>query len=199
MGEETEQITVAETSDGPGGSRPAGETVSLPVVELLTGRGFVTGKSGSGKSNSASVIAEQLLDNEFGLLIVDIDGEYYGLKEEYEILHAGADEECDIQVTTDHAEKLAALALEQNVPIILDVSSYLDESEAEAMLTEVARSLFAKGKSRNSRFCCWSRRSTSTSPSRGRSGSAGRCSSRSASVVASTDWGCVASASAPPT
>ena len=152
MGEETEQITVAETSGGPGGSRPAGETVSLPVVELLTGRGFVTGKSGSGKSNSASVIAEQLLDNEFGLLIVDIDGEYYGLKEEYEILHAGADEECDIQVTTDHAEKLAALALEQNVPIILDVSSYLDESEAEAMLTEVARSLFAKAKKQKQPF-----------------------------------------------
>jgi len=152
MGEETERITVAETSNGPGGSQAAGETVSVPVVELLTGRGFVTGKSGSGKSNSASVIAEQLLDNEFGLLIVDIDGEYYGLKEEYEILHAGADEECDIQVTTDHAEKLAALALEQNVPIILDVSSYLDESEAEAMLTEVARSLFAKAKKQKQPF-----------------------------------------------
>jgi hypothetical protein len=152
MGEETANITVAETSDGPGGSRPAGETVSLPVVELLTGRGFVTGKSGSGKSNSASVIAERLLDSEFGLLIVDIDGEYYGLKEEYEILHVGADEECDIQVTTDHAEKLAGLALEQNVPIILDVSSYLDESEAEAMLTEVARSLFAKAKKQKQPF-----------------------------------------------
>jgi hypothetical protein len=152
MGEKTEHITVAETSDGPGGSRPAGESVSLPVVELLTGRGFVTGKSGSGKSNSASVIAERLLDNEFGLLIVDIDGEYYGLKEAYEILHVGADEECDIQVTTDHAEKLAGLALEQNVPIILDVSSYLDESEAEAMLTEVARSLFAKAKKQKQPF-----------------------------------------------
>ena len=152
MGEETEQIAVAETSTGLGGSRPAGETVSLPVVELLTGRGFVTGKSGSGKSNSASVVAEQLLDSGFGLFIVDIDGEYYGLKEEYEILHAGADEECDIQVTTDHAERLAVLALEQNVPIILDVSSYLDESEAEAMLTAVARSLFAKGKKQKQPF-----------------------------------------------
>jgi hypothetical protein len=152
MGEETVRIPVAETSGGPGGSRPAGEAVSLPVVEILTGRGFVTGKSGSGKSNSASVVAERLLDNEFGLLIVDIDGEYYGLKEEYEILHVGADEGCDIQVTTDHADKLAGLALEQNVPIILDVSSYLDESEAESVLTEVARSLFAKGKKEKQPF-----------------------------------------------
>ena len=33
----------------------AGE-ITLSVVEVLTGRGFITGKSGSGKSNSASVI-----------------------------------------------------------------------------------------------------------------------------------------------
>ena len=103
-------------------------------------------------SNSASVLVENLLDNEFGLLIVDIDGEYYGLKEEYEILHVGGDEECDIQVTTEHAEKLAGLALERNVPIILDVSSYLDESEAEALLTAVARSLFAKAKKQKQPF-----------------------------------------------
>ncbi len=152
MGEERTSITVAETSNGPGGSRSVGDSVSLPVVELLTGRGFITGKSGSGKSNSASVVAERLLDNELGLLIVDIDGEYYGLKEEYEILHAGGDEECDIQVTTDHAEKLAGLALEQNVPIILDVSSYLDESVAERLLTAVARSLFAKAKKQKQPF-----------------------------------------------
>ncbi|MFC7074793.1 helicase HerA domain-containing protein [Halovenus rubra] len=149
---ETTHITVAETSEGPGGSARPGDDVSLPVVELLTGRGFVTGKSGSGKSNSASVLAENLLDNEFGLLIVDIDGEYYGLKEEYEILHVGGDEECDIQVTTEHAEKIASLALEQNVPIILDVSSYLDEDEAEELLTAVARSLFAKAKKQKQPF-----------------------------------------------
>ncbi|QLH83458.1 helicase HerA domain-containing protein [Halosimplex pelagicum] len=143
---ETESITVADVSDGPCGSGEPGRAVDLPVVELLTGRGFVTGKSGSGKSNTASVVVEKLLDNGFGMLIVDIDGEYYGLKEEYEILHAGADDECDIQVTTEHAEKIATLALEQNVPIILDVSSFLDEDEAADLLTEVSKRLFAKAK-----------------------------------------------------
>ncbi|WP_276271955.1 helicase HerA domain-containing protein [Haloarcula litorea] len=149
---ETEQITVADTSAGPGGSEEAGRSVDIPVVELLTGRGFITGKSGSGKSNTASVVAEKLLDNGFGLLIVDIDGEYYGLKEEYEILHVGGDEECDIQVTEEHAGKIASLALEQNVPIILDVSSFLDEEEAEALLTAVARQLFAKAKKQKQPF-----------------------------------------------
>ena len=136
MGEET--ITVGATQDG--------TEVELPVVDLLTGRGFVTGKSGSGKSNSASVIAEKILDRGYSLLAVDIDGEYYGLKEEYEILHVGADEECDLRVGVQHAEKIAELALGQNVPIILDISSFLNESDARELLTEVTKQLFAKGK-----------------------------------------------------
>lgn len=107
--------------------------VTLPVVEVLTGRAFLTGKSGAGKSNSASVVAEELLDRGFPLLIVDTDGEYWGLKEEYEILHVGADEECDLQVSSEHAPKLAELALEDNVPIILDVSGFLDEDEGDGI------------------------------------------------------------------
>ncbi|UTF55156.1 ATP-binding protein [Natronosalvus rutilus] len=135
---ETREVTVGEATDG--------TDVTLPVVELLTGRGFVTGKSGSGKSNTASVIAEELLEAGFPLLIVDTDGEYYGLKEEYEMLHAGADEECDIQIGPEHAEQMASLALEENVPVILDVSGYLDEEEADELLRETARQLFVKEK-----------------------------------------------------
>jgi DNA helicase HerA-like ATPase len=140
MGEET--ITIGEVSGGD----ETGASIELPVVDVLTGRGFVTGKSGSGKSNSASVVCEKLLDKGYGILIVDIDGEYYGLKEEYEILHVGADEECDLRVGVEHAGKIAELALEQNVPIILDVSSFLDESKARELLTEVTKQLFAKEK-----------------------------------------------------
>ncbi|MFA1611165.1 ATP-binding protein [Halobellus rubicundus] len=148
MTEDTETIAVANVSEGPGGDGQSapGTPVELPVVDILTGRGFITGKSGSGKSNTASVVIENLLSNNFPVLIVDTDGEYYGLKEQFELLHAGADEECDIVVSPEHAEKLANLALEQNVPIILDVSGYLDDDEAQELLTAVARHLFAKEK-----------------------------------------------------
>ncbi|MFA9427670.1 helicase HerA domain-containing protein [Natronorubrum sp. A-ect3] len=132
------EILVGETADR--------EELHLPVVELLTGRGFITGKSGSGKSNTASVIAEELLEAGFPLLIVDTDGEYYGLKEEYEMLHAGADEECDIQIGPEHAEQMASLALEENVPVILDVSGYLDSDVADELLRKIARQLFIKEK-----------------------------------------------------
>ena len=143
-----ETITVADVSSGPGGASDtaAGTPVELPVVDILTGRGFVTGKSGSGKSNTVSVMLENLLDNNFPVLVVDSDGEYYGLKEEYEVLHVGADDECDIQVTADHAEKIASLALEENIPIILDVSGYLDDDDADELVLETTRHLFAKEK-----------------------------------------------------
>ncbi len=145
---EQETIHVADVSEGIGGDATAepGSPVELPVVDVLTGRSFITGKSGSGKSNTASVVIENLLDNGFPVMIVDTDGEYYGLKEEYEILHAGADDECDIVVSPEHAEKLATLALEQNVPIILDVSGYLEEDTANELLLEVVKQLFAKEK-----------------------------------------------------
>ena len=121
--------------------------VELPVIEVLTGRGFVTGKSGSGKSNTANVIAEELLKQNFPLMIIDTDGEYYGLKEKFELLHVGADEACDLQINAHHAPKLAELALEENVPIILDVSGYLDGDEANEIIAETVKRLFMKEKS----------------------------------------------------
>jgi hypothetical protein len=135
---ETRRIDVGRDAEGSG--------VSLPVEEVLTGRSFLTGKSGAGKSNTVSVVIEKLLDAGYPVLIVDTDGEYYGLKEEYELLHAGADEECDIQVSPEHAEKVADIALGENVPVILDVSGYLDGAEASDLIRETARHLFAKEK-----------------------------------------------------
>ncbi len=141
----TDQTT--ETVDIQVGHRAeSDQPVTLPVIQVLTGRAFVTGKSGSGKSNTASVVIEELLEAGYPVLIVDADGEYYGLKDTYELLHAGADEECDIQIGPDHAEKLASLALDENVPIVLDVSGYLDRDRANELVRETARHLFAKEK-----------------------------------------------------
>jgi len=120
--------------------------IPLEVVNLLTGRGFITGKSGSGKSNTAGLLAEKLLEQGYPLLIVDTEGEYYGLKEQYEVLHVGADDECDLQVSTEHAEKIAEITLEQNIPIILDVSGYIEEDKAENIIQETVQSLFNKEK-----------------------------------------------------
>lgn len=126
--------------------RPTEEEIDFPVVELLTGRGFITGKSGSGKSNTTGVILEQLLEQNFPFLIVDTEGEYYGLKEEYEILHVGADDSCDVRIGQEHTGKIVNLALEKNLPIVLDVSGYLSDEDAKDIVGDVVKRLFDKEK-----------------------------------------------------
>jgi predicted nucleic acid-binding Zn-ribbon protein len=137
MTDKTRLLDVGEIID-------TGEPYQVPAEDLLTSRAFITGKSGAGKSNTGSVIMEELLANGLSCLAVDVDGEYWGLKEEYELLHVGATDECDLQVGAEHAGKLAELALEQRVPIILDVSGYVDPDESDALVRETAHELFVR-------------------------------------------------------
>lgn len=115
---------------------------TLPVAEVLTGRGFITGKSGSGKSNTMSVFAEELLEANYNMLIVDTEGEYWGLKERYDLLHVGKTDECDVQIDSSHAEKLASIALNRNIPTILDVSEFTDLEEASTLIHDVVEEIF---------------------------------------------------------
>jgi hypothetical protein len=128
------------------------DSFSFPVMDVLTGRGFVTGKSGAGKSNTASVLAEELLEAGLPLLVIDVDGEYYGLKARYELLHVGADERCDLRVGPEHADRLARLALEEHVPVVLDVSGYLEADEGREVVASVVRALFARAQTARTPF-----------------------------------------------
>ena len=124
----------------------------LPVADVLTGRGFVTGKSGSGKSNTASVIAEELLEHGLPLMIIDTDGEYYGLQDRYQVLHAAVDGTGDIDVGPDDAERLAGLALDGNVPIVLDISGYMDLADGRVLVERVLREVFRMEDARRKPF-----------------------------------------------
>ena len=97
-------------------------------------------------SNTASVIAEGLLADGYNLLIVDTEGEYYGLKERFEVLHAGGDEFCDVEIGPEDAKSIAEAALVENVPVILDVSGYFDAEEAERLIHDVVAHLFRREK-----------------------------------------------------
>ena len=132
MAEVAEEIVVSESG------------YRLPVEDLLTGRGAIFGKSGSGKSNTMTVVAEELLEQSLPLLIVDQDGEYHGLTEEYDVLHVGADSECDRTIGVDDGEHIADTALENNQPVILDVSGYMEEETARELVYTVVRRLFAR-------------------------------------------------------
>lgn len=119
---------------------------SLSLERVLTHGAFISGKTGAGKSNTVSVVMEEILGQGFPILVVDMEGEYFGLKESFEVLHVGADEECDLVVGPEHAEKIALLGLEQNVPVILDVSGFIDEERRNDLVREVLEVLFVKEK-----------------------------------------------------
>ncbi|MFB6070792.1 MAG: helicase HerA domain-containing protein [Halanaeroarchaeum sp.] len=122
------------------------EGITLPAIEVLTGRGVIFGKSGSGKSNSASVIVEELLERGFPLLIVDIEGEYYTLKERYEVVHIGATDKADMPLRETEAEQVVDMCLDRNRPVIIDLSEVMDMSPAEKFVDEVVTVLFSREK-----------------------------------------------------
>ncbi|MFL2521591.1 MAG: ATP-binding protein [Halobacteriales archaeon] len=134
--------TITITNDG----------ITLPITSIVTGRGFITGKSGSGKSNTASVVIEELLKNRCPLLIIDTDGEYRGLKEQFkDLIHVGQKEESDVELTLERVDLITDLALIQGAPIILDVST-LKTDQAKSIINEVVTLLFHKEKEHRKHF-----------------------------------------------
>ena len=115
----------------------------FPTSEILTGRGFITGKSGAGKSNSSNVVAEELLELGLPFVIVDIDGEYWGLKDQYAIERAGRGEDVDFQLTHEMVPDLVDLVLEDTTPLILDVSA-IPEEETDEIVAAFVETLFER-------------------------------------------------------
>jgi len=108
-------------------------TLPVALENLIGSRVAVLGISGSGKTNTAAVLIEELLNYGVPMTIVDIEGEYWGLRERYNILVAGVGKNVDLEVGFGQAEELAVYSVRQGLPIILDLSEFGQE-EAENFL-----------------------------------------------------------------
>ncbi len=112
-------------------------------IQTLVGRSVaVLGITGSGKTNTAAVLIEEVLSHGLPLTIVDIEGEYWGLKERFEILVAGRSAHAEIEVSPESAGKLAEVSIKRGISVILDLSEFTQE-EAYAFLIEYFKSLWA--------------------------------------------------------
>jgi len=107
--------------------------LNLDLEDLIGQCIAILGIRGSGKSNTAGVIFEELLQNNYPLSIVDIEGEYFGLKEKYEVLVVGTGEGVEIEIDAHCAGEIAQVSMEQNVPIVLDLSGFLSEERTEVL------------------------------------------------------------------
>ena len=93
----------------------------------------ILGIRGSGKSNTAGVIFEELLRHRYPMSIVDIEGEYFGLKEKYEVLVVGTGDGVEIEIDADCAGEIAQVSMEENVPVVLDLSGFLSDERTQLL------------------------------------------------------------------
>lgn len=123
----------------------------IPIDDYVGRFIAILGKKGSGKSNSGAVIIEEMLKTKkIGMTIIDLRGEYWGLATKFEILIASSNpsnEQSNIPLTIDIAAELAETVLRHNLPIILDISNFLEEERYEFLnqyfqrLWEIAQNL----------------------------------------------------------
>lgn len=109
--------------------------LNLCLEDLIGQCIAILGIRGSGKSNTAGVIFEELLQNNYPLSIVDLEGEYFGLKEKYEVLVVGTGDAVEIEIDAQCAGEVAQVSMEQNVPVVLDLSGFLSEERTELLKT----------------------------------------------------------------
>ena len=107
--------------------------LSLDLEEVIGQCIAILGIRGSGKSNTAGVIFEELLRHNYPMSIVDIEGEYFGLKEKYEVLVVGTGDGVEIEIDPDCAEEIAQVSIEKNVPVVLDLSGFLSDERTELL------------------------------------------------------------------
>jgi len=108
--------------------------LALDLESLIGQCVAVLGIRGSGKSNTAGVIFEELLNNNYPMSIVDIEGEYFGLKEKYEVLVVGTGDGVEIEIDAGCAAEIAEVSMEKNVPVVLDLSGFLSDERTELLM-----------------------------------------------------------------
>ncbi len=107
----------------------AGPDLSLET-EAFVGRSVaVLGITGSGKTNTAAVLIEELLTQGLPMTIVDIEGEYWGLKQSYDLLIAGRSEHAELEIGPENAAQLANISVQRGISVILDVSDYTQDEQ----------------------------------------------------------------------
>ncbi len=103
------------------------QQLRLPVEDFVGRSTALLGITGSGKTNTAAVIIEELLSSGLPMTIVDIEGEYYGIKQLYNVLVVGRSEHAELDVTPENAGALAYASVERGVSVILDLSDYAQD------------------------------------------------------------------------
>lgn len=119
----------------------AGQDILLETQAFVGTSVAVLGITGSGKTNTAAVLIEELLTQGLPMTIIDIEGEYWGLKQSYDLLIAGRSEHAELEIGPDNAAQLAKISVQRGISVILDLSDYTQD-EQYAFLVAYFQSLW---------------------------------------------------------
>ena len=98
------------------------EPFEVSADSLSTGRTCVIGSSGSGKSYTVGVICEELCKAKVPFVVIDVEGEYSGIKENFEAVWVGDEDACDLKWGNKVDLKQLAAIAPDTPPIIFDIS-----------------------------------------------------------------------------
>lgn len=122
--------TLASTTQPTLNDPPATESrpvVTIDVKAFVGSRALVQANSGGGKSRTLRRILEQTY-GEVQHIVIDVEGEFYTLREKFDYVIAGQGFDC--AATVKNAAPLARMLLETGASAVLDISE-LGEDQAE--------------------------------------------------------------------
>lgn len=126
--------TTAPTLNDPPAT-PGSPVVEIDVKAFVGARALVQANSGGGKSRTLRRILEQT-HGKVQHLVIDVEGEFYTLREQFDYLIAGAGGDC--AATVKNAGRLVTMLLKTGASAILDISELADQ---EAFVQAVCHAL----------------------------------------------------------
>ena len=110
------------------------------------------GKRGSGKTYLASMIAEQMLDVQAQVIVVDPIGNWWGLRVDADGKSKGKDifiiggSHGDVPLSSEGGKEIAKLLVEKNLSVVLDISEFR-KNERKKFVTDFAEEFYQLKKS----------------------------------------------------
>ncbi len=113
------------------------------------------GKRGSGKTYLASMIAEQMLDAQAQVIVMDPIGNWWGLRVDADGKSKGKDifiiggSHGDVPLASEGGKEIAKLLVEKSISVVLDISEFR-KNERKKFVTDFAEEFFQLKKSKPS-------------------------------------------------
>lgn len=110
--------------------------IKLTPSDIIGQSIAILGIKGSGKSNTAAVLMEELLGAGIPVCVVDIAGEYHTLKDDYEhlaVIGRSITTQTDVDLHHGNVDQLAQKIYENGLSVVIDVSGYPADARPEVL------------------------------------------------------------------